>query len=70
MKKVAALLVKKAVPDLETAYKVIRKAQHGFSSSTVNYDEFKRIFGKPIFKIELEKMIAEIIQFNPKPKEI
>ena len=44
MKNVAKLLSSKVVPDMETAYKVIRKAQHGFSSSTVNYDEFKRIF--------------------------
>ncbi|CAI2374676.1 unnamed protein product [Moneuplotes crassus] len=64
-KKVAKLLVKLAVPDMETAYKVIRKAQHGSSTSMINYNEFKRIFCKPIFKKELEKMLVDILNFNP-----
>ncbi|CAI2382258.1 unnamed protein product [Moneuplotes crassus] len=63
---VTKLLVNKQVaPDLEIAKKIVRSVQKNKSSAKVNYDEFKRIFCKAIFKSCLLALIKEIIQFNP-----
>ena len=44
------LLDKKIASNLEVAKKIVRNVQQVKTSQVVNYDEFKRIFCKSIFK--------------------
>ena len=68
--KVIKLLVEnKIAGDTEVAKKIIRSVQLNSSSGQVNYDEFKRIFCKTIFKNWLIGLINEILKFDPIPSE-
>ena len=63
------LVENKIAGDTEVAKKIVRSVQQDSSSGSVNYDEFKRIFCKTIFKNCLIGLIKEILRFDPIPSD-